>query len=70
METIKVYRWEEAPKEMQEEYNFSGDEDWLIEIPTAVAERFTVLFEDKQRNSAISTWTKDDGSKIILIGNA
>ena len=70
MSEIRVFLYSEAPKELQDKYNFGGDEDWLIVIPADIAARFTILFEDKERNSDISTFIQDDGSKIVLIGNA
>lgn len=46
IEPIKIWRYKDAPAELQVSTN-GGDEDWLAEVPPHVAEDYIPWLEDE-----------------------
>jgi len=44
-EPIRVWRYEDAPKELQDLSSNGGDEDWLAEVPPSFREAFVWWLE-------------------------
>lgn len=66
---IKVWRFEDAPEELQELSANGGDEDWLAVVPPALAEEYINWIESNQFGCFDTQRIPRPDGSVIYIGS-